>query len=111
MSYRIAISNTVHVPVKLSFDTPDGTRQFKFKLLCNRVPQERIDSFQGSSEEKCSDFLKEVTTGWADQRFITDEQGEPAEFNPDSFAAMLSATGVPLKLYGAYIDAVVPKKT
>lgn len=54
-----------------------------------------------------SDVLKGIIEGWRDQQLVIGEDGIPAEFEPDAFAAMLGVTGAAQVIYQAYLKALL----
>lgn len=98
------ISPTVLVTVKGS--TKDGNGQsvpFKFTLTCSRIPASELKNRFTSGEFDMKEILKEVTTGWNGQRLITDQEtGQPAEFCPDAFDALLDIGGMALLCFNAF---------
>jgi hypothetical protein len=101
--YKIVVSNTVRVPVAGSIADENGKPlNFKFTLICDRTDQQTMrDQFQGK-DLVFSDFLKAVTKGWEGQRLVQNEDGTPAEFEPDALDALLNITGMGLVCYNAY---------
>ena len=111
MKYILDIGNviTFEVSGKLT-ETITQSKTFKFKLTCERLDQETMSARMQDQGESLKDFLASVTTGWADQRLVLNEDRTPAEFNPESFGALLSLAGMPMFLYQAYIKAVAVKE-
>ena len=111
MKYKLAIGNIVTFEVigKIS-ESLTQAKNFKFKLTCNRLDQDTMSMRMKDQGETLTDFLLSITTDWADQRLVLNEDDSPAEFNPDSFGALLSLAGMPMFLYQAYIKAVAVKE-
>ena len=111
MKYKIAIGNLVTFEVigKVS-ETATQSKNFKFRLTCDRLDQETMQTHMQDKGESIKDFLIGVTHEWADQRLILNEDDTPAAFCPEAFEALLSIAGMPMYLYAAYIKAVAVKE-
>lgn len=111
MKYKLAIGNviTFEVAGKLT-ETATQAKNFKFKLTCERLDQDSMSARMQDQGESLKDFLASVTTGWAEQRLVLNEDDTPAEFCPEAFTAMLSLAGMPMFLYQAYVKAVAVKE-
>jgi hypothetical protein len=102
--YKILVSNTVIVPVEGKLTDAAGKPvPFKFTLTCKRSDQAQMkEQFDGKSLV-FADFMQEVTTNWAGQRLVMEEDGEtPAEFCADALSAMLNINGMGLICFNAY---------
>jgi len=99
MKYKLAVANTVTVPV--FFKQMDGGKEknFSFSLLMDRVTEEeweasiRDDSGKISSL-KIKEQMLNLTTGWEHQTFVLDESGAPAEFCQEALEVMFGVPGV-----------------
>ncbi|MDK6079659.1 hypothetical protein [Massilia varians] len=98
------ISATVLVTVKGSTKDAAGLPvPFKFSLTCTRLPASVLKERIQGGEFDVKDVMKEVTTDWKGQRLITDQEtGQPAEFCPEAFEAMLDISGMALLCFNAY---------
>ena len=101
--YKLAIDDTVDVPVKFTLKVKSVAKLFGFTLTCDRLTQDEISARLEDKENKVKDFMLEVTTGWSGQRLVLDESGEPAAFSPEAMTALLNAPGVAMVCFNAYI--------
>lgn len=103
--FKLAVSNIVTVLVKATIADEGGKPvTHKFKLTCERRGADEMkDQLDGSFNVKT--FMKEVTTGWEDQRLVLEEDGKPAEFEPDALDAMLDISGLAMVCFVAYGNA------
>lgn len=97
--YTLAVANTLIVPV--SFKVADGakTTDFSFTLTMARQSDEEwntgvCDEKGNAEHKKIKKHLREIASGWKDQKFVMDENGAPAEFCPEAFDVMLASVGV-----------------
>lgn len=100
--FRIAVSDTVLVPVAGAFRDADGVEQpFSFSLICNR---ESVEEQKKSLGKPMADFVAERTIGWRDQKLVLDiDTGAPAEFCADALAALLNINGISPMAFQAYM--------
>ena len=102
MAYKLAIDNTVKVPVKFTLNSAGKVASFSFSLTCDRLNQEEIRNRTQNGEGLVSEFLTGVIKGWQGQTLVVDEDGKPADFNADALDVMLSTAGVSIVIYTAY---------
>lgn len=102
MSYTLAIEDIVEVPVKFTLKQRKADIQFSFSLTATRQPQDVIEGWIADSNRKIKDILKEVVTDWSGQTLVIKDE-KPAEFNKETFDAMLNVSGVAMRLYLAYL--------
>ncbi len=105
---KLAVSNKVVVPVKFAMQDGVKVTQFKFNLICDRLPTEEfqagIKNDKGNAtDEKLKELLMKITTGWEGQTFILEDDGTPAAFNEENLEMMLGATGVLELVTNSYI--------
>lgn len=100
--YKLAIGETVKVPVKVDLNSDGKTKTFKFRLTCDRLSQDEVKKALEDEESKVHEFLTRVTKGWEDQMLVLGEDGKPAEFNSDSFELMLSVAGLAMVIGKSY---------
>lgn len=111
MAYRLAIANTVQVPVKLELNDSGAAKQFSFTLTCDRLTREEIEARMKDRNTSARAVLVEVTKGWSGQNLVLDEvTGQPAGFSEAAFAAMLDIAGMPGVLFASYVDEVNAKR-
>jgi hypothetical protein len=102
MTYKLAVENTVKVPVKFKLNNGGKVSSFAFSLMCERLTQSEITGKIEDKEEKIRDFVGNVAKGWSGQTLVVEEDGTPAEFNEDSLALMLDTAGVAHVIFNSY---------
>lgn len=107
-SYVLAVADTLIVPI--SFRTADGAsaRSFAFTLTMDRQSEEEWNAGVADSDGvvqsgKIKDHLISITKGWKDQRFVLDDDRQPADFCAEALNVMLSAVGVGEVVLRAYM--------
>lgn len=110
MKYKIAIGNKIDVDVAGKIEDGGSPKNFKFKLKCERLDQEEITKRMQNKDESIKEFMESVTTGWADQRLVLNEDDTPADYTTEALAALMSIAGMPVFLYQAYLKAVAVKE-
>lgn len=111
MTYKLAISDTVHFQIKLSLNDSGVKRDFSVWLEANRVSVETLQAnIEEHGEMKVVDFQRKVCrdniTGWRDQRLVLMEDGAPAPFSPEALDLLLSVPGAVQVTHGAYLEAI-----
>lgn len=92
--YKVVVSDTVIVPIVGSTKDANGrTVSFKFSLVCKRKGADELKEAM-ASETTTTEILRQVTTGWRDQRLVLEDDDSPADFNEDSFDALLDIAGM-----------------
>jgi len=99
MSYKLAVSNTVSVPVKFSQADGEKLKHFAFTLFMERQSQQEFEEgCKGEhgvpTDAKVRERMLALTTGWKNQTFVIDDDGTPAEFCQEALDVMFSAVGV-----------------
>ena len=112
MKYKIAIGNSISFDVAGKFSEPNGvTKSFKFSLTCDRLDQPTVEQRTKDSGDNVIEFLKSIAKGWSGQKLVLDpDTDEPAEFNEESFGALLSIAGMPIFILTMYLKALVVKE-
>lgn len=102
--YKLAIEDTVEVPVKFTLKTGKVNKTFTATLTAQRLEQEDIAERMQDAEFKYKEFLlgADIITGWSGQRLLLDESGEPAPFGPEALGQFLSVQGVAKVCFEAY---------
>lgn len=98
--FKLAIEDTVEVPVKFTLKDGRVNKPFNFTLTARRPAKEEAEAL---SDLTIKDFLLSNITGWSGQRLVLDDNGEPANFSRDAFEYMLSTTGVLRMCWDAYL--------
>ena len=104
--YKLAIDNIVEVPVKFTLKAGVVNKLFSVTLQAKRLTQDEITSQFEACEHKYKPFLAqdELVTGWTGNRLVLDPiTGEPADFSPEAFDALLGISGVAKLCFDAYI--------
>lgn len=105
--YKLAVSNTVEFPVKLSVNDAGTRRDFTPRLQGQRLDQDAIAAtFRDEPDLSTADFLRRHLTGWADQRIVLNEDGTPADFNADALGVLLGIVGATPLIFTAYMEAI-----
>ena len=108
---RLAISDTVVVPMKFSINDNGLVKHHNFSLFAKRLPQDDLaDKHKNEGEKPVTDFMTPLVTGWKDQRLVLDANDQPADFTPDALALMFSVTGVGLVAFNSYRTVVMAKE-
>ena len=110
MKYKIAIGNRIDVDVVGKIEDGGTAKNFKFKLKCDRLSQEDMTERMQDKQESIKEFMASVTTGWADQRLVLNEDDTPADYTAEALGALMSIAGMPVFLYQAYLKAVAVKE-
>lgn len=102
--FSIVISPTVLVTVKgATKDSKGLPAPFKFTLTCSRLPADDIKQRISSGDFDMKDVLREVTTDWAGQRLVVDQDvGQPADFCAEAFDELLNISGMALVCFNAF---------
>ena len=102
--YTLSIEDTVEVPVKFTLKQGKVNKAFAFTLTCTRLNSDEIVSRMKELELRYKDFLLSdgVVTGWEGQRLVLNDKGEPADFNAEALALLLSPPGVAKVCADAY---------
>ncbi len=110
MKFKIAVSDTIQVPVKFTMRDGASIRQFAFTLTGHRcLWDDYKDQHPNESMgDNVTNYLKDNVTDWSGQRFVLDENNEPAPFSPEAFDHMLKS-GALNAVFGAYTVECVGK--
>lgn len=109
MAFKLAISDIVKVPVKLTLNNGGKIASFSFSITADRLDQEQVKTRLGDGEALIVEFLTEIIKDWHGQTLVIDENDKPAEFGPDALAMMLGTTGVAVVIYMAYLKELGAK--
>lgn len=99
MKFKIAIGNTVLVPVKFTLKDGSVNKLFTFSLTAIRKTPEEIDE---QPELTIKDFLLENVTDWSGQRLVLQDNDEPAPFSRDALDYLLKQPGLLGIVWTAY---------
>ena len=111
MQFKLAIANVITFTASLQILDGDTSKEFKFQLHGKRLSAEELrdTTAPGSDrgEQLVATVLGELITGWTGQTLVLDEDGKPAAFSAEAFAALLA--GIPnadVSLWQQYLEAV-----
>ncbi|OWW18409.1 hypothetical protein [Noviherbaspirillum denitrificans] len=103
MAFKLAVANTVIVPVKFTVNNAGKEEQHNFSLDCARLMQNEITAKTKQGDGLISDFMKGVTRNWSDQRLVIDDENNPVPFSAEAFDVMLSLPGLPAVAFNSYL--------
>lgn len=111
MAFILKIGNFVELPIRLEINDGSKPAIFNFKLTAKRLSVSEWEKHFSTDGEHAGqpvrDFLLDHITGWTGQGLVIDEgTGQPAEFNRESFTAMLSVMGVQPVVFQKYVEAI-----
>ena len=102
--YKLAISDTMVVPIKGTLSENGKPLPFKFSLICDRLgAQELKEMLTQNDEVLLKDFVSERTRGWKDQTLVLEQDDTPAEFSSDALDALLDIPGMALMCFNGYV--------
>lgn len=108
MPYKLVIANKIVTKVKGQYKDVNGdNKNFSFELTQDRITQDDLSRAVTDKTETAAEFIKRVTTGWKGQQLVLDDSDKPAEFNAESFDALLSIAGMAGFCFQAYVDQVL----
>jgi hypothetical protein len=102
MAYRLAVENTVKVPVKFTLNDAGKAVKFAFTLTCDRLTQDEIKERMQNGDALVSEFMTGVIKDWHGQTLVVDEDGKPVDFTTDALNMMLGTSGVSMVVFNAY---------
>lgn len=115
MAYKLAVGEFIEFPVKLEFNDAGNARSFAFRLVAKRMPEALVNkhtddmlSQVATSEsrvDKTNALLLAHVTDWRGQHLVLDDDGQPAPFNADAFAALLALPGAAVEISRAFNEA------
>ena len=110
--YKLVISDTVKFQIKLSVNDAGTKKDFPMWIEGKRIGVDQLKAdIDENGELKVMDFHTKVCranlTGWADQRLVIGEDGQPAAFGPEALDCLLGLTGAVGVIHGAYMEAIV----
>jgi hypothetical protein len=114
MAFKLAIADTVVVPVKFSMADGAKTKQYSFTLSCERLGADAWDnSIRGDdgliTNDKIKDKLIDITSGWTGQTFVLLDDGTPADFSREAFEFLLTVPGLLDVVTKSYMKESVAK--
>lgn len=106
---KLAIGNTVKVPVKLTLNNGGKIASFSFSVLANRLDQAQIKANLDDSESLISEFLAEIIHDWSGQTLVLDDDDKPSDFSAEALDLMLGVAGVSVVIFQSYLKEVGAK--
>lgn len=108
--FKIVVGNTVAVAVAGSHTNENGKPvSFKFTLICKRLNAEDLKVALEGGAAQVDEFVANVVTGWRDQRLVLESDDTPAEFCPESLAALLNISGMGMLCFTSYMKEATAK--
>lgn len=114
MTFKLAIGNIVQVPFKFTMREGALEKRFAFTFTAKRRTPDEIKDFEDRLQESQDDkehkktlasireCLLENVTDWTGQRFILQDNNEPAPFDQDAFGFLLDQPGLLIGVWQAY---------
>lgn len=104
MTVTLAIGNKLEVPVKFTLKDGKLNKNYAFTLSALRKTSEEITQAFNANEFKFKETLEslDVIEDWQGQNLVLGEDGKPAPFSAEAFAAMLGVMGVASVVYSCY---------
>lgn len=110
MKYRLKIADEIEFPTTLKVRNGGAVEEHKFHLSAKRISAEEAASlFQEGSdqaEQTINEFLADKLTGWRGQKLVIGDDDKPADFNPESLAALLSLPAASPVIYTDYLREI-----
>ena len=106
---KLAIENTVKVPVNINLNNAGKTVNHNYSLIAARYDQDQVRAMIDDSERTVADVVKEVVTGWSGQKLVLDDVGTPAEFSEEALAIMLTVPGIANVIYQSWLAEIGAK--
>jgi hypothetical protein len=110
MARKLAIANTVIVPIKFTLSNGGKAETFNFKLTCDRLEQSSIKATLEDDKALISEFIKTIAKGWEGQKLVIEDDGTPAAFDDESLAIMLETSGVASIIFTSYLKEISAKE-
>lgn len=103
MPFKLAVGNTVEVPVRFTLKDAGQEKTFKFTLHCDRLTSEEITEAVRNKETPIKEVLADVVKGWEGQKLVLDDEGVPAPFSADALDCLFGVAGLPVTVFNAYL--------
>lgn len=100
--FKLAVEDVVTPKVKFTLANKGVEKLFAFSFTATRLPQDDINTRLENKDRKVSDVMRELITGWKDQRLVLNPDDTPADFSAEALDAMLNVAGVGVVLFNAY---------
>lgn len=119
---KLAVSNKVIVPIKVTLKDNGQEKKYAFELVCDRVGeeefQERIKDPETASamnptgvatNPKIRQVMREITSDWRGQNLVLNDDGTTADFCDEAFEMMLEMHGMLDAVTRSYMKEVGAK--
>ena len=112
-TYTLAVGPTVEFTVRIVLTAANGEKKtFPIRFVGKRQSREEIDhTSRAEPELTTADFLRRHLHGWKDQHLVLNADGQPAEFNADSFGCVLGVINAEAMIYAGYLEACMASAT
>jgi hypothetical protein len=108
MALKLAIADVIGVKVEGKTTQDDGsTKDFKFVLVCDRLPHDQVKQHLDDKEGTTTDFFLKHAKGWKDQKLVLDGDGNPAAFSEEALNVLFTIAGMANTCWQAYLAQVV----
>jgi hypothetical protein len=108
MSFKIAVSPTYTVPVKVDIPADDGKTQRRvFTARFKRLEQEELEELterMNKGELTDKQIIDEVLVGWGDD--VMSEDGEKLEFNASNLNSLLRVFPTKPTIVRTFFDSI-----
>ncbi len=103
MAFKLAISNTVTVPVEGHIPDAAGRKApFSFRLVCRRLPADELRQAIDANDATVPEFLAGVVTGWEG---VQGDDGHELTYTGDGLRELLNIVGMAGVCFQAYLSA------
>lgn len=106
MGYKLAIANSIKVPVKFELNSNGKLVPFSFSLTCERLDTNGLKRYLDDEDALVREALLDIATDWDRQSLVLDADGNPAEFSREAFAMVLDIAGVATSIFESYLKEV-----
>jgi hypothetical protein len=103
MAFKVVVADKIVAKIKGSYVDASGQDvPFEFQLVMDRLSEDDMNKALRDQTETAAEFLKKHTDGWREQRLVLGDDGQPAPFGAEAFAALLSINGMPGLCFAQY---------
>ncbi len=101
--FKLAISNTITVPIKGSIpDDKGGAVPFNFTLRCKRLKADELKDAVEQNDRTLAQFMADITEGWDG---VADAEGNALPYSRAALDELFNIVGMVLLVFQAYMDA------
>jgi hypothetical protein len=103
VSFRLAISDTITVPISGRLPGADGRMQpFSFTLKARRLPASELRAAVDASDTTVPEFLGGLVHDWSG---VLDDEGREITFSAAALAQLFEIVGMAGVCFAAYIES------